>query len=204
MQSSDWNKRYAATDVVWSWVPNQFVVADLADLAAGRMIDVAGGEGRNALWFAERGWQAENIEFADKALERFSNRAAELGLTASCIATEADVTGAFEAALAPADLAVMSYLQVPADQLHRAIVYTVANLRPGGTFYGIFHDLENLTNGYAGPQNPAVLVTADQLQDAALQLGMTDIVVRARPREVIDAEGVTHTARDVSIIATKA
>lgn len=204
MQSSDWNKRYAATDVVWSWTPNQFVVADLAELPAGRMIDVAGGEGRNALWFAERGWHTENIEFAEKALERFSNRAAELGLTASCIATEADVTRTFEAALAPADLAVMSYLQVPADQLHRAIVNTVANLGSGGTFYGIFHDLDNLANGYAGPQNPAVLVTADQLQDAALQLGMTDIVVRARPREVIDAEGLTHTARDVSIIATKA
>ena len=39
------------------------------------MVDLAGGEGRNAIWFASRGWQAENVEFSEVALTKFRSRA---------------------------------------------------------------------------------------------------------------------------------
>ena len=38
---------------------NQFVVAEVAGLPAGRALDLAAGEGRNAVWLAEQGWHGD-------------------------------------------------------------------------------------------------------------------------------------------------
>jgi len=52
-----WDERYASTELVWAAEANRFVVEELADLAAGRGLDLGAGEGRNAIWLAERGWR---------------------------------------------------------------------------------------------------------------------------------------------------
>ena len=57
MDSAGWDERYAATELVWSAAPNQFVEEALADLPPGRALDLACGEGRNARWLAALGWQ---------------------------------------------------------------------------------------------------------------------------------------------------
>ena len=55
MNSDEWDARYAATGLVWSAEPNRFVVAEVDDLAPGRALDLACGEGRNAIWLASKG-----------------------------------------------------------------------------------------------------------------------------------------------------
>ena len=56
MDANAWDERYAATELVWSAGPNQFVEHEVADLPPGRALDLACGEGRNARWLADRGW----------------------------------------------------------------------------------------------------------------------------------------------------
>jgi hypothetical protein len=56
MDAHAWDQRYAASEQVWSLGPNQFVASEVDDLPAGRALDLACGEGRNALWLAGRGW----------------------------------------------------------------------------------------------------------------------------------------------------
>ena len=51
----EWDARYADSERVWSLGPNQFVEATLADLPPGRAVDLAAGEGRNAVWLASAG-----------------------------------------------------------------------------------------------------------------------------------------------------
>ena len=70
MDSEAWDERYAATELVWSAEPNQFVAAECADLAPGRAVDLAAGEGRNAIWLAGRGWAVTAVDFSSVALER--------------------------------------------------------------------------------------------------------------------------------------
>ena len=55
MDADAWDERYAASELVWSAGPNRFVEAECADLAPGRVLDLAAGEGRNAIWLARRG-----------------------------------------------------------------------------------------------------------------------------------------------------
>ena len=81
MDVADWDARYASRDLVWGQGPNQFVAAELAELPAGRALDVACGEGRNALWLAERGWRAVGVDFSTIGLQRAKRLAADAEVT---------------------------------------------------------------------------------------------------------------------------
>nr|MDT0667089.1 class I SAM-dependent methyltransferase [Micromonospora sp. DSM 115978] len=70
MDAADWDVRYAGTDLLWSVEPNQFVVQETAHLPAGRALDLGCGEGRNALWLAERGWAVTGVDFSQTAIDR--------------------------------------------------------------------------------------------------------------------------------------
>ena len=58
MDSSAWDERYSGNDLAWSSTPNQWVGQLAAELPPGCVPGLAGGEGRNALCLADRGWQA--------------------------------------------------------------------------------------------------------------------------------------------------
>jgi SAM-dependent methyltransferase len=78
MDPAAWDERYAATDLVWSAGPNQFVEQELAGLAPGRALDLACGEGRNARWLAEQGWHVTAMDFSPVAIETGRRLTAEL------------------------------------------------------------------------------------------------------------------------------
>ena len=50
---ADWNARYAGSELIWSAQPNRLLVSEVAGLEPGRALDLACGEGRNAVWLAE-------------------------------------------------------------------------------------------------------------------------------------------------------
>jgi SAM-dependent methyltransferase len=182
MDARAWDERYAASELVWSREPNQFVAAELADLPAGAAVDLAAGEGRNALWLASRGWSATAVDFSQVALDKGARLAGDLDVTWVC----ADATTWQPPE--PVDLVVMAYFQVPADDRRRAVRGAARMLRPGGTFLLVAHDSTNLTDGTGGPQDPAVLMTAE---DVLADLEGIDVdVVRAErvAREVSPAD----------------
>ena len=78
MDANAWDERYAASDLVWSAEPNRFVAELVSPLTPGSAIDIAAGEGRNAIWMALRGWTVVATDFSEVAVERTRARAAEL------------------------------------------------------------------------------------------------------------------------------
>lgn len=80
MDSEAWDQRYAASELVWSRRPNQFVAAELGDLAPGTAVDLAAGEGRNAIWLASLGWSATAVDFSQVALDKGARLAEDLSL----------------------------------------------------------------------------------------------------------------------------
>ncbi|MBA3605714.1 MAG: class I SAM-dependent methyltransferase, partial [Acidimicrobiia bacterium] len=59
MDANGWNARYTGQELVWSAGPNRFVAEEVAGLAPGTALDVACGEGRNAIWLAQQGWRVQ-------------------------------------------------------------------------------------------------------------------------------------------------
>jgi SAM-dependent methyltransferase len=190
MDAEAWDERYAASDLVWSASPNQFVAAELAALPPGRALDVACGEGRNAVWLAERGWRVTAVDFSRVALEkgqavqRRHPRAAELSV--QWVLADALT---FDAEQASYDLVVLAYLQLTDEQRRDAVRRAFLALRPGGTFFLVAHDASNLTEGTGGPTDPAVLFTAEEV------LGDLD-------GERFEVERAERVAREVAVDAS--
>lgn len=189
MDSNYWNEKYDTDEFIYTTVANRFVVEYLESLEPGKVIDVAGGEGRNAVWFAERGWQAEVVDFAEKAVAKFLKFAAERGVADHCIGTVADATS-FVAKLAPADLGVVGYLQVPKETLAKAISNLVAQLRPGATFFGVWHALDNLEGGFGGPRDPEVLPSVASLTEILSAFPVKIEVIEIRDGQIQTREGL--------------
>jgi 2-polyprenyl-3-methyl-5-hydroxy-6-metoxy-1,4-benzoquinol methylase len=65
-----WDERYGGGELVWTSTANEFLVSEVADLPAGRAVDLACGEGRNAVWLAERGWKVTGVDFSPVGLAK--------------------------------------------------------------------------------------------------------------------------------------
>lgn len=170
----DWNRRYAGKELVWTAEPNRRFAAEVGDLAPGRALDLACGEGRNAVWLAERGWTVTAVDFSDVALEKARRLAAARDVDVDWVL--ADVLE-YEPEPRAFDLVVVLYLQLPRDELVRAISRAVEAVAPGGTLFVLAHDSANLTEGYGGPKDAAVLYTAE---DVVPELG--DLLVERAER----------------------
>ena len=70
MDARAWDERYAGAELVWSSRPNRFVEAEVAGLPPGLALDLAAGEGRNAIWLAEQGWQVTAVDFSSVGLDK--------------------------------------------------------------------------------------------------------------------------------------
>jgi 2-polyprenyl-3-methyl-5-hydroxy-6-metoxy-1,4-benzoquinol methylase len=164
MDARAWDERYAASELVWSATPNQFVEAELADLKPGRALDVACGEGRNALWLADRGWDVTAVDFSLTGLDkaRTLQTRHEHGRDLHIDWVHADVL-VHDFGSRVYDLVVIAYLQVVDDHRHTVVRRTFDSLTPGGTFFVVAHDSTNLSEGTGGPQDPGVLYTAEDV-----------------------------------------
>ena len=195
MRREDWDRRYAATQLLWSAGPNQFLVAEVDDLEPGRGLDLACGEGRNAVWLAQRGWRVTAVDFSEVAIARARDRATHEGVDVDFHC--ADLLD-FEPEPGAYDLVVILYLQIPADERRLVLSRASRALAPGGTFLLVGHDLENLVRGVGGPRDPDVLYTPD---DIARELRGLEIQKAERVlREVEDAD---RPAIDALVLARR-
>lgn len=201
MDATEWDARYAGSELVWGAEPNRFVAAELVDRTPGRALDVACGEGRNAIWLATKGWTAAGVDFSHTAVERARRLAAEAGVAdrtefvVGDVLTDAAPAGEYDAV-------VVAYLHLPADQRRRALGHAAGRLAPGGLLVVVGHDTSNLTEGVGGPQDASVLFTPEEVvEDVKAALGESWVVDKAervlRPvgdQTAVDALVVGHRA----------
>ena len=152
----DWNARYAQKELLWTAQPNRLFAAEVEGIEPGRALDVACGEGRNAVWLAELGWQVTGIDFSDVALGKAAELARARGVEVKWVAADVLV---HEPAPGAFDLVAVLYLQLPHDELALALRRAVRAVAPGGALIVLGHDTRNLTDGYGGPRDPSVLFT---------------------------------------------
>ena len=189
MDKAFWDQKYSATEYVYTKDVNRFVKESCSDLAPGKMIDLAGGEGRNTVFFAEKGWQAENVDLSSVGLEKCVALAKDLGVSDKVGTTNASALD-FVTKLAPVDLGVCAYLQIPSKDLDVAIGRLVDNIKPGGVFFGVWHALENLEEGFGGPQNPELLPSTESMTTVLSKLPLEISFVTNRDGQVQTREGL--------------
>ena len=200
MDAAEWDARYAAADLVWGAEPNRFVAAELTELTPGRALDVACGEGRNAIWLAGRGWFAVGVDFSATAIARARQLAVHSDVADSTEFRVGDVVDG-ELPPGPFDAVVVAYLHLPPSERARTLRRAADRVAAGGVLLVVGHDTTNLTDGVGGPQDPQVLYAPD---DIVADLGPGFVVEKAQRvhRSVTTPDGV-RTAVDALVLATR-
>ena len=195
MNRDDWNRRYAERQLLWSEGPNRLLAAEAATLASGRALDVACGEGRNAIWLAERGWRVTAVDFAEVALDKARRLADARGVELELVL--ADLVDWRPPRLAY-DLVVVLYLQLPRAERQLVLGRAAAAVAPGGTALLLGHDARNLDEGHGGPGDPAVLWTA-----AAVASELRGLEVERAETVLREVEGADRPALDTLVRARR-
>ena len=193
VDSAEWDRRYGGRELVWTSEPNRFLVREAEGLVPGTARDLASGEGRNAVWLAERGWKVTGVDFSAVGLEKGARLAAAREVDVEWVLADLlDYRPEAEAF----ELVIVFYLQVPGEQRTTILRGAAEAVAPGGTLVLVAHDSDNLAHGHGGPRDPAVLYTAEDvtrdLEGSGLRIERAERVERPvdtpdGPRIALDA-----------------
>jgi SAM-dependent methyltransferase len=198
VDADGWDRRYAGADLIWSAGPNRFVEEELADRPPGRVLDLASGEGRNALWLAALGWRATAVDFSAVAVAKGRARAEELGLRVEWVV--ADVIDGYRPPPGSFDVVLIAYLHLPPEQTAAVLRTAAGAVAPGGFLLVVGHDLTNLSEGTGGPQDPERLYSPELITG---QLDGWRIERAERARRPVETDSGTVDAIDTVVRAVK-
>jgi len=139
MDIQGWNHRYrtqarAAEDL--DSRPTKLVEETARRLKPGRVLDLACGAGRNALWLAQNGWDVTAVDGASSAIEILALRARELSVFVKTVVADLQ-RGEYEIPSNTWDFITICYY------LQRNLIQRAKQgVRPGGTLLVIVHIIE--------------------------------------------------------------
>jgi SAM-dependent methyltransferase len=196
---AEWDKRYAEREQLWSGRPNGALVVEVAGLTPGRALDVGCGEGADAIWLAQGGWDVTALEVSGVALQRAARHAQDAGQIVHWVHA-----GLAEAALPPAsfDLVSAQYpalLRTPDAAAERALLAAVA---PGGILLLVHHaGMENrpIEDGDFDPADYVWPSMIFALLDDDWQVELNE----QRPRIAPEGGAGAHHAEDVVLRARR-
>ena len=195
----EWDRRYGEAGQLWSGQANGALVAEVAGLPPGRVLDVGCGEGADAIWLAQRGWDVTGLEVSAVALARAAVHAQAAGAAVRWLHA-----GLVEAALPPASFDLVSamypaLLRTPDGAAERALLAAVA---PGGVLLLVHHAGMETGHEQHGEFDPADYVwpsmVAGLLDDA-----WTVEVDEQRPRPAPPSGAGAHHSSDVVLRARR-
>jgi SAM-dependent methyltransferase len=198
MDARSWDERYRTAESVWGAQPNRWVEQEVSGLTPGVALDLACGEGRNAVWLAGLGWRVLAVDFSRVGLEKGAELERRVLGTAQIAWIEADATSFV--APEPVDLALLCYLQLDAAGRRAAVRNAAAAVAPGGTLLVIGHDSRNLADGTGGPPDPRVLFTA---RDVEADLAGSGLRVEKAGEVLRPVDGADRPAIDALLRAVR-
>ena len=164
MDAQQWNERYGGEEPLFTADPARFLGQEVADMPPGRALDLGCGEGRNALWLAERGWHVTGVDFSGVGLGKARRLAGARGVPSERLdLVLADLTG-YDPPPDAFDLVLLMFVHPPPPERSRLLAAAAAALVEGGTLLVVGYDVTNPTRGGAGgPRDPSILFTPDDI-----------------------------------------
>lgn len=184
----DWDARYAGSEQVWSGNPNAALVAEADGIPPGTAVDVGCGEGADATWLAQRGWQVTAFDVSSTALARASTHIASAGVTVQIR------QGALLDPVLPGAQFDLVNVQYPAllHEQGRSLAALLGLVAPGGTLLFVHHADADSDDARRAGFDPADYVLPRDVH-AGID-GRWDVeVYEERPRHVTTGAGAAHS-----------
>jgi len=184
-----WDQRYASVGQVWSGQPNTLLVSEARGLRPGRALDIGCGEGADALWLAEQGWDVTALDVSRVALDRAAHEAERVGVQVCWLHA-----GLVEAALPPAsfDLVSAQYPALLRTENHEAELALLSAVAPGGVLLVVHHPAVSKEQANAHGFEPQDYVSPADVAALLNDRWLTE-VHETRPRNVTSGAGSHHT-----------
>jgi len=172
MSKEMWDQRYAESEYVYGTNPNEFFKQELDKLVPGNILLPAEGEGRNAVYAAEKGWIVSAFDQSDegrkKALQLASDRGVIIDYQIRDLETIDYPMGHFDAI-------ALVFVHSPAlkrKQIHRSLIRF---LKPGGSLILIGYSKEQLQYNSGGPKDASLLFSLNELKEDFSELHSVSI-----------------------------
>lgn len=198
MNTTNWDQRYSEPGYTYGTTPNTFLVSVVNRIPPGRVLMLAEGEGRNAVYLASLGYRITAVDGSAVGLGKALELAAERGVSLTTIVADLD---RFEIEPGQWDAIVSCFCHIPSAiriPLHRKVVN---GLKPGGVFVLEGFSKEQMDYDTGGPKSPDMLMAREELlQELA---GLEIIHAATLVRDVKEGRGHTGLASVVQILAMK-
>ncbi len=157
-----WNERFAAEAYVYGTEPNEFLREQLAQLQPGKILFPGEGEGRNAVFAAQMGWDVSAFDSSVEGQKKAERLANQKG-----VAIDYQLAS-YEEANYPDnsfDALVLIYTHIPAELRQKYHQKFVKYLKPGGKLILEGFSKEQINNNTGGPKNIDMLWSKDELSN---------------------------------------
>jgi SAM-dependent methyltransferase len=202
-----WDERYSDDEYVYGTLPNSFLASVIDQIPCnhnhnhshlGRVLNLAEGEGRNAVFLAEHGCVVTAVDASRVGLSKAEKLAKARGVVIKVIHSDLAHLDIKEESW---DAIVSIFCHVPSQlrkELHRKVV---KGLRPGGVLVLEAYTPSQLALKTGGPQDVDMTMTLAQLETELAGLHFDHAV--ELEREVV--EGKFHTGKGavVQLVAHK-
>lgn len=198
MSSQFWNERYGADEYAYGREPNDFLRAEAHRIPKGRVLCLAEGEGRNAVYLAGLGHDVTAVDFSAEGLRKAERLAREQRVSLTTI--EADLA-TFVPELDAFTGIVAIFAHLPAPVRKHVHGWVPRALRPGGVFVLEAYTPEQLAFGTGGPRDPAMLMTLAGLEEELAPLAFD--LGREVKREVHEGSCHGGPSATVQVVAVR-
>lgn len=196
-----WDAHYARHAEVWSGAPNAVLVVETSGLAPGVALDLGCGEGADAVWLAQQGWQVTGVDVSAVALQRAARLAASVGVADRIAWERHDLDQSFP--VGSFDLVAAHYLHSPLPTRRAVALQRAARaVAPGGTLLVVGHASVAPWSWDRHVDLPTAAEVLDEL--GAVDDSWLVVVCEDRPRRASGPDGVTATVIDSVLRLTRA
>ncbi len=186
--ANPWHKRFSTEEYIYGKKPNEFVVEAKRFLPKGKILCIAEGEGRNAVYLAEQGFDVTAWDYAQAGLYKTKKLAKEKGVEVAIKLVDlADVQWQEE----QWDAIVHIFGHFPKPVMKRTMDGIKKALKPGGVYICELYSNEQLVYGTGGPKDIEMLCEPKMLLEHFQDLFIHHFYVG----EVNRNEGKLHTGK---------
>lgn len=193
-----WDQRYSADEYIYGKDPNEFLAHAASNLPKGRVLCIAEGEGRNAVYLATQGYDVVAVDSSSVGLAKAQKLAKERGVTIETVVSD---MAHFEIQPESWDGIVSIFAHLPPavrKQVHKKVV---DGLRPGGVLILEAYRPDQLKYKTGGPPNEDFMMTLQGLEDELS--GLNFEYAAELDRDVIEGQFHTGKGAVVQIIGRK-
>ena len=193
-----WDERYSAEGYAYGTTPNKFLEENFDCIPKGKVLSLAEGEGRNAVFLAKQGYSVTAVDASLVGLNKARKLAEENGVAVECI--HADLAE-YDLGENTWDGIVSIFCPLPSSLRKELYKKVIAGLKPNGVFLLEAYTPNQLKYGTGGGSSVDAMQSKESLSLELAGLEFKHLI--ELERNVI--EGMYHTGVGsvVQAIATK-